>query len=277
MRLVEEQVLYEHTRVRTLYAPKGTFDFHWHCHEEYEISLILEGRGTRFTADQIAPFNPPEMIFVPARLPHTWQSSGGINHAVVVAQFRRDFTGADVRESPDLAAIHRLMASGTAWKIAVSSSFIDDMLALHEATGVKRLSLLLRLLDGIERAPKSEAGSAVFAMPVGSVDRRMAKVLDMIQKHWGEPLLIPDLAAAVGMSESSFRRYFRKSTGRSAVDYILQMKVARACELLADSSLGISNISELSGFGNLAYFNRKFKELKRMTPSEYRWRHNCSA
>jgi len=278
MKLIEENVLYENTRIRTLHSPRGTFDFNWHCHEEYEISLILRGSGTRYTGDRIDPFGPEEMIFIPPGLPHTWQSAGsGTDNEVVVIQFRRDFTGAGVDGSPELRTLLPLLNDPLSQKIALSEELIALTLATHRAKGVSRLVTFLSLLDSIsaaERTPGNDVSNQSAHQPV---DKQIARVLTLLQKNWGEHLSIPDLAAEAAMSESSFRRHFRRSTGRGVVDYILHMKVARACEQLADPSLSITEISAGAGFSNLAFFNRKFKELKQMTPSEFRRRHNVAS
>lgn len=72
------------------------------------------------------------------------------------------------------------------------------------------------------------------------------------------------------MTPDSFSRFFRRIVGRSFTSYLNELKVARACALLYDTDLPITQVATESGFANLANFNRRFKELKELTLRSYR-------
>ena len=77
------------------------------------------------------------------------------------------------------------------------------------------------------------------------------------------------LAGLCNMSETYFRRQFGKLYGISPVKYINNLKISRAKELLLSQMYSVSKVAELSGFGDEAYFSRKFKEATGTCPSEY--------
>lgn len=87
---------------------------------------------------------------------------------------------------------------------------------------------------------------------------------------WHEAVQRDDLAAAVSMSPSSVSRLLRRSLGITLTDYLTARRVSTASRLLAESDRGIAEIAHVSGFANLANFNRQFRQRRGMTPREYR-------
>ena len=84
------------------------------------------------------------------------------------------------------------------------------------------------------------------------------------------PLLAGEVAAELGMSESRFSRFFRRATGNTFTDFVNRVRINRACQLLMESDRTITAICYEVGFNNVANFNRRFLEIKGMTPSEFR-------
>ncbi len=89
-------------------------------------------------------------------------------------------------------------------------------------------------------------------------------------QHFSEDLSLQRVAGLVGMNASYFSRFFRRSTGNSFNDFVTQIRVSKACELLSTSEQQISTISYAVGYNNIANFNRRFRERKQLTPREYR-------
>jgi AraC-like DNA-binding protein len=78
------------------------------------------------------------------------------------------------------------------------------------------------------------------------------------------------VAAELGMSESRFSRFFRRATGNTFTDFVNRVRVNRACHLLMETDRLVTHICYEVGFNNVANFNRRFLEIKGMTPSEFR-------
>ena len=72
------------------------------------------------------------------------------------------------------------------------------------------------------------------------------------------------------MSESRFSRFFRRATGNTFTDFVNRVRVNRACQLLMETDRQVTHICYEVGFNNVANFNRRFLEIKGMTPSEFR-------
>ena len=95
-------------------------------------------------------------------------------------------------------------------------------------------------------------------------------ILGRITRHLSEPLSAAALAAELGMTESRFSRFFRRATGNTFTDFVNQVRINRACQFLMESDRQITSIAYEVGFNNIANFNRRFLDIKGMTPREFR-------
>src|SRR3989344_4696414 len=95
-------------------------------------------------------------------------------------------------------------------------------------------------------------------------------IVSRITDHLADPLSAADLAQELGMTESRFSRFFRRATGNTFTDFVNLVRVNRACQLLMETERYITHIAYDVGFNNMANFNRRFLDIKGMTPSEYR-------
>jgi len=91
-----------------------------------------------------------------------------------------------------------------------------------------------------------------------------------LDRNLGEPLSMPELAAASGLSHSHFRQRFHKETGFTPSDFLTRQRVARAKKLLRSNRLSITKIAFQLGFQSSTYFAAVFRKLTGTTPSEYR-------
>jgi len=74
----------------------------------------------------------------------------------------------------------------------------------------------------------------------------------------------------VGMSPSSFSRFFKQHTNRTLSSYLIDIRLGQAARALVDTSQNISEICYACGFNNLSNFNRIFKAKRGMSPREFR-------
>ena len=85
-----------------------------------------------------------------------------------------------------------------------------------------------------------------------------------------QKITIADIAATVDFSESHFMGYFKETMGTSFVDYLRDYRLTIVSRLLTTSDSSILDIAAESGFENLSYFNRVFKQKYSMTPRQFR-------
>jgi AraC-like DNA-binding protein len=112
-------------------------------------------------------------------------------------------------------------------------------------------------------------------LPQGTTGRpellRLLPALEMIEQMISDhELSVGDLAAQVCLSESQFRKLFRRVTGMGPVQFIQSQRIKRACALLRTSDLSVGRITELCGFNDQSFFVRIFKAHTNTSPSHYR-------
>ena len=91
-------------------------------------------------------------------------------------------------------------------------------------------------------------------------------VLLYIEENYNKNFFIPDIAYSCGLSESTFRRYFKRTTGMSPVDYITKIRMEHAESLLSSNIYNVKDVAELVGIPEPAYFSRVYKEYFGVSP-----------
>ncbi len=95
-------------------------------------------------------------------------------------------------------------------------------------------------------------------------------VIEYVNTHFCEDITIQQLASIAHLSKSYFMESFRQIAGVGAMEYIIQLRIKKACNLLYTQKCSISSISFECGFHNLSNFNRQFKKSVGCTPKDYR-------
>lgn len=102
--------------------------------------------------------------------------------------------------------------------------------------------------------------------------RRLRETADYIEAHLGEEVTLDDLARLAGLSAHHFASAFRVSAGVAPHRYLMERRMARACELLAKSEASVTTIAHGLGFASHGHFSESFRRFIGVTPSEYRTR-----
>ena len=132
-------------------------------------------------------------------------------------------------------------------------------------------SLLLELIALL--LPFCQEDSA-FSQLSNEHTSKLKAVLEFIEQHYADPLSVADLASVCCFSEYHFMRFFKKYMGESAMEYVRNVRLAKAAELFEQGAQSSLEVSLSCGFNNLSYFHREFKEKYGMTPGAFQRRIN---
>jgi len=256
------------------------FPFRWHFHPEYELTLIVAGEGRRFVGDDISDFAAGDLVLLGRNLPHTWHSrpaefsSPARSHAVCI-QFAEDFLGAGFFATPELNRVRRLLkrsALGLRFGRRSQKAIAQRMIAMRELDPLRRLVELIAMLDLLARSRDvTELATAGFVPSLRVEDRqRIDRVYRFVNDNFTRLLDSDEAARLVHMSATTFSRFFHRISGKHFTAYVNELRIGSACRLLIETDRGISQIALEVGFGNLSNFNRRFLELKKMRPRDYR-------
>jgi len=255
----------------------------WHFHPEYQITLVIKSCGYRLVGDNITPLHAGDLVLVGSNLPHVWQqervSRADSSHAVhaVIVRFLGTFAGKDFLDIPEMKEVRRLLqrsSRGLHVTGTTRHAVAEKMRRLPEAAGLDRISGLLSILNALARSNELKPIASAGFVPVlnGSDQDRMQRVCDYINAHLEETIERATVAREAHLSQGAFSRFFKLRTGKTLPGYINELRVGRACRLLAEGETKITDIALECGFANLANFNRRFLEITGMTPRNYRGR-----
>jgi len=99
---------------------------------------------------------------------------------------------------------------------------------------------------------------------------RVQRVIDLIKANLHRKLVLPDLAQLVGLSRSRLCQEFKTEMGVPVGHYIKALKMQKACELLASTSLSVKETVAAVGMRDQSHFSRDFKKTYDLTPLQYR-------
>ena len=97
----------------------------------------------------------------------------------------------------------------------------------------------------------------------------VSAVLDYVRAHLSEPLTVADMAEQVSLSPSAFAHLFRDVTGRSPYQFLKEMRLDRARELLVDGNLAVARVSKEVGYASVSHFISEFRGRFGVTPRAY--------
>ncbi len=129
-------------------------------------------------------------------------------------------------------------------------------------------SLMLRLLDRL--VENYRLGDNAIKAYETENDARMREIMQYILANLNQEISLNDLADQMFVSTSTLSRIFKKATGEYFADYVMELRVKMALGLLRHSDQNMTQIAMGAGFNNSASFNRAFKKVMGVTPSEYR-------
>jgi AraC-like DNA-binding protein len=250
------------------------FGFHWHFHPEIELTAILHSGGRRFVGDSIEAYGDGDLVLLGPNLPHTWHSDPGRRgrHEAVFCQFPETFLGAEL---PELAGVRRLLqrsSRGLRFTGATQKAVLRKMEGLDRAQGLARLTGLLEILDQLARSRDARPLASREFVP--ELRRGDAERVDRVCRHLNdrvtEGVTLAEAARVAHLSIPAFSRAFRRTTGKTLVGYLHELRTGLACRALIESERPVSDIAFASGFNNLSNFNRRFRSLKGMSPRDYR-------
>lgn len=259
-----------------------SFDYEWHYHPEVELTLIKGSRGIRYVGDSVETYQDGDLILVGSMLPHSWQSdmatSADGRHRSICVQFPPRLLDPLVGAVPEAKPIQQFVTAaerGYAFG-EMTRKLVENMMGDLRALSPRRRFAVL--VDILARLSESSDGRLLsrtdFGIGRSSKTRdRVDRICTFISGNYMNGLTLGQIADATHMSESTCVRLFKRARGRTLVEHIQELKIGHACRLLLESDVTITQAAMRSGFESPPYFNRVFRKMKKMSPSEFRRLH----
>jgi len=221
-------------------------------HDFWEFTCVLSGKMTFLCGDKKHVLSEGSVCLLPPLMKHREESQENPETIWIAftgnALDKEPFTNATFAHSENL-----IEKSREIWLMAQKG---------HSRIGADLDGALLSFIGHYIRCRNNREDNDELDV----VD----KAIIMINDRFGEELSISDIARELNISVGYFHRAFRKRTGHAPHDYLHHMRISRAANLLLQSNLPLSRISQICGYKDPLYFSRAFKKTKKISPSEFR-------
>lgn len=257
----------------------NSFGFHWHYHPEIEICYVHKGVGTRMVGDSVTEFSDGDLVLVGSNLPHTWISKNFNNNLdnnmqVMVVQFMPEILEQNLLQLPEFQRLAILLQNSK------HGIFFQDkeknlshkLLQLTNLEGFEKLILLFSLLNVFANDKDSTLLASKNYTPFLSKEneKRMQNIFQYIHQNFYENITLNKIADIACMNQASFCRYFQKNIGQTFTEYLNDLRINKACQLLIETDESVLNISNIVGYGSFSNFNKNFLFRKKIGPREFR-------
>lgn len=256
----------------------------WHWHNAVELFYIESGCVEYTTPHGVFRFPKGSGGFVNSNVLHSSRDAGDGEEAVELLHL---FDPALLSGTPDSRIARRYIQPLT----ANHALELLPLLPGRQDALLEKLRCSLALdpaENGYElrlRSKLSEIWLELLAIagpgdgsPVSDTDSAMKRMMVYLYEHYPESVSIQALAQAGGVSKRECFRLFRQQLRTTPTDYLRQFRLQKACALLSDSALPITEIAYRCGLGSSSYFGKTFRESFGCTPRDYRARwHDCDS
>ena len=246
-----------------------------HTHPEVQITLILKSTGTLFAGDYIGQFKSGDVIVLGSDCPHVFKNdpiyyekdSNAEAHAISIflgTQFLSNQLF-EFQEKENFSQFISKARVGLKANISELPGLRADLMNIKETKGFEQLIFLFRIILELSssNAFKALSKNSMVSQANEADGKRLNDVFEFIFENYSRVTSLQEIASIANLTEQSFCRFFKKSTRKTFISFLNELRVDKATRLLRDKNVSILEISLLTGFNNLSHFNRQFLKIKK--------------
>jgi AraC-like DNA-binding protein len=247
-----------------------------HQHEEIQLTLIKEGKGTLIVGDSINYYDKGDIIVIGSNIPHVFKSDTVENSNSFMQSlfFSKDSFGTNFFELEELKELKPFFKrSRHGFKIISSKKIISNLFSkLNVSSKFQLFTTLLELLKIASRANFKSLSSFIYEKKYTDVEgKRMRDVFEYTMTHFKSDISLETIASIATMTKNAFCKYFKKRTNKTYFQFLNELRIEHACKLLVEEKdFSIADIAYNSGYKNISNFNRQFKTIKKINPSDFK-------
>ena len=185
-------------------------------------------------------------------------------HWAFAELFRRRYPDALLDERQILCEDNRLISSGGA------SAAVDLLLHLVRRFASLELAQLCSRYLLIDNVRSEQSSYVLWSMPKSHGDADILRVQNWLDEHFGQPLLIDELAGRFGFGVRNFKRRFKEATGYTPLAYLQTLRLEKAKQLLETTRMSLDSITFAVGYEDSNSFRRLFQQRVGLLPAAYR-------
>ncbi len=262
----------------------------FHFHKECQLTYIIESNGRRIIGDSIEHYYADELTLLGANLPHAWHSA---DHIILpgdeILPDKKQQANAksisvffDPERIVDLLSHFTNMSKLSATLLTAQRGMLffgetkeklkELLLKIGESAGLRQMIYLVEIFEILSgtREYKLIASDGYLNTYSLKDNERFDRIIKYIFENFSREIELDTIASVGNMNKQAFCRYFKSRTQKTFVEFVNAVRVANACKLLAQSDETIGTIGYHCGFKSISNFNKLFKLVKGVTPSEFK-------
>lgn len=269
----------EHELVRVQKDVEPYFYDQLHQHPEIQVMLIEEGEGTLIAGDYVGRFKPGDVFIIGGGQPHVFRSDPVYYHRKLQARstslyFNERYFGKELWEAHEMGAVRELAeTSRHGLQLSGDHSALAAKLTLRiaDSEGIARVVYFFTLLEFLSKSKNSFRKLAIQPGRLHENEEpRMNRILEFTFRECHREIYLDEVAQLAHLSVEAFCRYFKLHTRKTYVNFLNEVRVSNACQMLIRQELSVDQIANRSGFTNASNFNRIFKRIAGKTPLAYK-------
>lgn len=237
-----------------------------HSHAHYEIYFLQKGNRTFFLSDSLYRLTAPILIIIPPHVLHKTEGSAFERYDVNVSENYLDAFQKNVLDVKALSVIKlSKQQSDNLNNLFNQMHEVDKRHKFYNYIIRSLFSYLIIQIDSL----KTETLSANINNDK-STPSQILKIIEYLNCHYAENLTTKDISDLFFISKGALIYNFNRYIKCSPMEYLSNIRITKAKELLQKTNKPISEISELCGFSSANYFGLVFKKRENMSPLAYR-------
>ncbi len=249
-----------------------------HQQQTWELSYILAGSGVRVIGDKMEAFSAGEVILVPPNLPHGWSFDESVadaegkieNITIIFTEIFLENCKAAFPELQEVISDVQWHRHAIRFRDEALRKLQDLLRSMIAETDVERASSMIRLLVLLAAPGGRNTSDAGRFIREDKKAKRLQQVYLYMMNNYQYDITLDEVAQVVGMEKSSFCVFFKKMTDKSFFAFLTEYRIESSCQMLLNTNATVSEACLASGFRDVPYYNRVFRKLKGMTPTQYR-------
>ena len=247
-----------------------------HQHDEIQISYIEKGNGTLLVGNSFTNYYTGNVFVIGSNVPHAFKSDTSKNETskMLTLFFTKESFGTSFFKLEEFEEIESFFVNSLhGFQVTSQLTEIKEIFnKLKKATKLERFIILIALLKLLSESDINLLSNYTYAKKLSdSEGKRMRKVFDYTLKYANQKISLDEIASVANMTKNAFCKFFKKRTNKTYINYLTELRIENACKILkSNKDMAIVDVAFKTGFYNISNFNRRFKELKKMTPLTFR-------
>ena len=259
---------------------KSEFTYPIHSHADYELNFTENAKGVkRIVGDSVEVIGDYDLTLVCSKdLEHVLEQNECRSDRVreITIQFSPDIFEKNFVNKSQFDSIRKMLERGQRGIAFPMSAILKIYPILNDLSyeqdsfyAVMKFFTILYELSRCEGA-RSLSSSPFARVETHSDSRRIQMIQQYINQNYKQDIRLGVVSQMAGMSPVAFSRFFKTRTGKSLSEYIIDVRLGYAANLLIDTNNTVADICYDCGFNNLSNINRIFKKKKNCSPKEFR-------